>query len=104
MGAVVSITGDPLQIDDVIAVARGGAKAELGANVAERMAPARALVEKAVASDSIVYGITTGFGALASTRVSPNQAADLQVNLLRSHAAGVGRPLPDELVRAMLLL
>jgi histidine ammonia-lyase len=68
------------------------------------MAPARRIVEAAVASDEIVYGITTGFGALATTRVDPQEAAELQVNLLRSHAAGVGPSLPDELVRAMLTL
>ncbi len=100
----VEVTGDPLHISDVVAVARGGARAELGPEVAERMAPARAVVERALASNAVVYGITTGFGALASTRVSASQAADLQVNLLRSHAAGVGAPVPDELVRAMLLL
>jgi histidine ammonia-lyase len=68
------------------------------------MAPALRVVEEAVAGDDIVYGITTGFGALSRTRVNPEEAAELQINLLRSHAAGVGPPLPDELVRAMLAL
>jgi histidine ammonia-lyase len=68
------------------------------------MAPARMVVEDALASGAIVYGITTGFGALASTRVEGEEATQLQINLLRSHAAGVGDPLPDEIVRAMLLL
>ena len=58
----------------------------------------------AVSGDEVVYGITTGFGALSTTRVEPDEAAELQLNLLRSHAAGVGPPLPDELVRAMLAL
>ncbi len=98
------VTGDPLTVEEVVAVARRRASAVLGRKVAARMAPARRVVEAALASDAVVYGVTTGFGALASTRVGREEAADLQVNLLRSHAAGVGEPLPDGLVRAMLLL
>lgn len=98
------VSGDPLLIDEVVAVARRQATAVLGPEVAERMAPARRVVEEAVASDAIVYGVTTGFGALASTRVGRDEAAVLQVNLLRSHAAGVGPLLADDIVRAMLLL
>lgn len=66
--------------------------------------PARALVERAVAEDQTVYGITTGFGALASTHIDPAEAATMQVRLLRSHAAGVGPPVPAPIVRAMMLL
>ncbi|MGH8959058.1 MAG: histidine ammonia-lyase, partial [Acidimicrobiia bacterium] len=104
MQGQVAVTGDPLTISEVVAVARRQAPAVLGREVAARMAPARRIVEEALASDAIVYGVTTGFGALASTRVEREEAAELQVNLLRSHAAGVGDPLPDEIVRAMLLL
>jgi histidine ammonia-lyase len=100
----VEISGDPLSLDDVAAVAAGTAEVTLGAGVAERMAPARRVVDEAVASGSVVYGVTTGFGALAGTRVEPKQSAEMQVALLRSHAAGVGPPLPPPLVRAMLLL
>jgi histidine ammonia-lyase len=100
----VQIDGGPLTIDQVVAIAGGDAEVTLASSVAERMGPARRVVEAAVAGDDIVYGITTGFGALASTRVSREQAAELQVNLIRSHAAGVGPPLPDSLVRAMLAL
>ncbi|HSL26242.1 MAG TPA: histidine ammonia-lyase, partial [Acidimicrobiia bacterium] len=104
MTAQVAIDGGPLTIAQVVAVAHRDAQASVGPGVAARMGPARRLVEEAVAGERIVYGITTGFGALASTRVDPAQAVELQVNLIRSHAAGVGPPLPDELVRAMLLL
>jgi histidine ammonia-lyase len=62
------------------------------------------VVDDAVASGRVVYGITTGFGALAGTNIGREQTEALQVNLLRSHATGVGPPLPDEVVRAMLLL
>lgn len=101
---VVTIDGGPLQIDDVIAVADGLASVAIGPGVAERMAPARALVEEVVAESRTVYGITTGFGRLASTHIESDQAARLQVGLLRSHAAGVGERLEDRTVRTMLLL
>jgi histidine ammonia-lyase len=68
------------------------------------MAASRAVIEQAIASGETVYGVTTGFGDLADVRISPEQTATLQRNLVRSHAAGVGEPLPEEVVRAMLLL
>lgn len=100
----VTVDGGPLTIADVVDVANGRAGAVIGANVGERMEPARRLVEDVVATGRTVYGITTGFGRLASTRIPPEEAAAIQLDLLRSHAAGVGTPLPDSLVRAMLLL
>lgn len=100
----VTIDGGPLQIDEVVAVALHGAQAVIDDGVAPRMAQARRIVEEAVSRGRTVYGITTGFGALSSTRVSPTEAAELQVHLLRSHAAGVGPAVPDQLVKAMLLL
>ena len=57
-----------------------------------------------MAEGATVYGVTTGFGDLADVRIEPSQTAELQRNLVRSHAAGVGEPLPDDVVRAMLLL
>lgn len=102
--ATVTIDGGPLTIEQVVAVARGEARARPAESLDELMRPARTVVEEAVAEDRIAYGITTGFGALASTRIEPAQARELQVNLLRSHAAGVGPPIPDDVVRAMLLL
>ena len=102
--AEVVISGAPLTPAEVVALAHRRSRPVLAPTVVERMAPARRVVEEAVAGDEVVYGITTGFGALSGTRVSREEAAALQVNLLRSHAAGVGPPLPDELVRAMLAL
>ncbi|MBI5157570.1 MAG: histidine ammonia-lyase [Acidimicrobiia bacterium] len=98
------MTGDRLDAADVVAVARRLATVELGRDVAARMEPARRIVAGAVERGDVVYGVTTGFGALASTRVEPEMAAAMQAALLRSHAAGVGPALDDELVRAMLLL
>ncbi len=100
----VVVTGERLDAADVVAVARGGASVALGNGVAARMEPARRVVAGAIGRDEVVYGVTTGFGALASTRVEPEMAAAMQVALLRSHAAGVGPALGDEQVRAMLLL
>jgi histidine ammonia-lyase len=76
----------------------------LAAEAVQRMEASRSVVEAAVAEGRTVYGVTTGFGDLANVRIQPAQTAELQVNIVRSHAAGVGDPLPVEVVRAMLLL
>jgi histidine ammonia-lyase len=68
------------------------------------MSASRAVIERAVAEGETVYGVNTGFGDLADVRIEPGQTAELQRNLVRSHAAGVGEPLPAEVVRALLLL
>ncbi len=102
-GTIV-ITGADLTIGDVEAVARGGARATLDVHARTRMAEARAVVARLVAQGAVVYGITTGFGDLATTYIPPADARRLQENLLASHAVGVGPALPREVVRAMLLL
>ena len=101
---VLVLTGADLTIADVEAVARGGATARLDRNARARMDEARAVVERLVAAGEVVYGITTGFGDLAGTFIPPTDARQLQENLLVSHAVGVGAPLPQDVVRAMLLL
>ena len=98
------LTGRDLAIDNVIEVARGRRAVALDPDAADRMRASRAVIERLVADGATVYGVTTGFGDLADTRVEPGETAALQRNLVRSHAAGVGEPLPDEVVRAMLLL
>jgi histidine ammonia-lyase len=100
----VVLTGADLGIADVEAVARHGAATALDVHARARMAEAREVIARLVAAGEVVYGVTTGFGDLATTFVPPADAARLQENLLMSHAAGVGAPLPRELVRAMLLL
>ncbi len=99
----VVVDGSPLPVEAVVAVAHRRAGVTIG-SIDVRMAPARRLVERVLERGDTVYGITTGFGALASTHVEPDEAAQLQVRLVRSHAAGVGPELPAPLVRAMLLL
>jgi histidine ammonia-lyase len=98
------LTGRDLTIDNVIEVSRGRRAVSLDPGAADRMRASRAVIERLVDDGAIVYGVTTGFGDLADVRIEPAQTAELQRNLVRSHAAGVGDPLPDEVVRAMLLL
>jgi histidine ammonia-lyase len=100
----MQLTPDPLTARQVLAVARRHEHVEVGPRVAEVMAPARAAVEAAVESGDVVYGVTTGFGALADTVVPPEHAAELQHALVRSHAAGIGELVDDEIVRGMTLL
>jgi histidine ammonia-lyase len=100
----VIVDGSPITPQDVVEVARRQAKAVPGDNLASSMGPARQVVADAVASDEVVYGITTGLGALVSTRIGRDEVEALQYNLIRSHASGVGDPLEDEMVRAILLL
>ena len=100
----VVLTGADLTIGDVEAVARHGASAALDVHARARMDEARAVIEALVAEGAVVYGVTTGFGDLATTFVEPARSAELQEHLLMSHAVGVGEPFPREVVRAMLLL
>jgi histidine ammonia-lyase len=100
----VVLTGADLSVDDVEAVARHGAEVVLDAAARARMERSRAVVEALVDEGAVVYGLTTGFGALADRSIDRADAERLQENLLVSHAAGVGEPLPREIVRAMLLL
>src|SRR5215217_3777168 len=85
-------------------VARGAVPPAPDAVDRERIATARAVIDDTLARGDAVYGVTTGFGLLASVRIEPDDAAQLQVNLVRSHAVGAGPPLPADVVRGMLLL
>ena len=87
---------------DVAQVARAGRRVELDPAAVERMRASRAVVERLVAEGRTAYGITTGFGTWP-TWDRPRPDLGVQRNLVRSHAAGVGEPLPAEVVRAMLL-
>ena len=100
----IVLTGADLSIADVEAVARRGRRATLDGDARGRMQESRDLIEMLVAAGEVVYGVTTGFGALATRFIAPADAERLQENLLMSHAAGVGPALDTEIVRAMLLL
>jgi histidine ammonia-lyase len=100
----VTLRGPGLTEDQVVAVARHGEKVALAASARTKMERSRARVERAASSRDPVYGVSTGFGALAGTRVAPLRQPELQLALIRSHAAGVGAPVDLEVVRATMLL
>ena len=105
--APFSIGADPLTLRELLCISRGGQKVKLSAAAIERIKRARTVVDKIVAGGDkspSVYGVNTGFGFLADVRISAAQIEELQRNLIRSHAAGVGPLLPVPVVRAMMLL
>jgi len=104
MTDTVTVDGRTLGIAEVEAVARDGAKVVLDTDARIRVGNARRVVDEILASGEVVYGINTGFGKLAEVRISPDQLEQLQLNLLLSHACGVGEPFAEDVVRAMLLL
>jgi histidine ammonia-lyase len=100
----VTVDGRTLGITEVEAVARGGAKVVFDSEARDRVAAARRVVDEILVSGAVVYGINTGFGKLAEVRISADQLEQLQLNLLLSHACGVGEPFAEDVIRAMLLL
>src|SRR5437588_10699412 len=104
MTAPVTLDGHSLSISDVVAVARHAAPVTIAPQALASVGASRRAVETAVARGDTIYGVNTGFGKLAHVRTKPDQARDLQLNLIRSHASGVGEPLPVDAVRAMMLL
>jgi histidine ammonia-lyase len=104
MKDAIELAGAGLQVDDVVAVARQDAEVWLAASAREEMERSASLIDAIVAADAPVYGVTTGFGSLADTVIPPERTAEMQLALIRSHAAGMGEPVEREVVRAMLLL
>ena len=100
----VMINGQALTIAEVLAVARHFASVTLGDDFIQRIRAARAVIQTIADEGRKVYGVTTGFGHLSRVRIKHEQLVDLQHNLLRSHSAGVGEPLSEEVTRAMMLL
>jgi len=100
----VTLNGQALSVAEVLAVARHYASVALGDESLQRIQAARALIDTIAAEGRTVYGVTTGFGHLSKVRIQHEQLVDLQQNLLRSTAAGVGEPLSEEVARAMTLL
>ena len=98
------LTGRGLTLDDLESVSRGGVRVRLAPAARKAMTASRRTVERAVERGDRVYGITTGFGRFADVAIPPDRLRELQQNLIRSHAAGVGEPLSDEAVRAMIVL
>jgi histidine ammonia-lyase len=100
----IALTGNDLTFSQLYAVALQQETVSLSPDAVARMNASRAVVDKLVASGETAYGINTGFGKLASVRISTEQVRQLQVNLVRSHACGVGTPLSESETRAMILL
>ncbi|MBB1496139.1 histidine ammonia-lyase [Propioniciclava sp. MC1595] len=100
----VTVGTGPVSFDDVVAVARHDAPVRVSPEALDAVATTRRHIEQLAASDRPVYGVSTGFGALATKHIAPEKRAQLQVSLIRSHAAGSGVEVEREVVRAMMLL
>ncbi len=103
MNAVL-IDGERLTLNDLYRVVLERVHAEIPEAAVDRMRASRAVIERLAASDAPVYGVNTGFGKLATSRISQNEIRHLQLNLVRSHSCGAGPPLEEFAVRAMLAL
>ncbi|HEX6953852.1 MAG TPA: aromatic amino acid lyase, partial [Agromyces sp.] len=101
---VVTVGTGPLTIDEVVAVARHDARVELDPDALDGVAASRAIIDGLAADPEPHYGISTGFGALATTFIAEDRRAQLQASLVRSHAAGSGAEVEREVVRALMLL
>ena len=101
---MISIDGNNLTLDEVVRVARGREPVEISATGRQQLAASRAIVENLLDSTTPVYGISTGFGNLSQIWISPEEREALQRNLILSHAAGVGDYLPEDVVRAAMLM
>src|SRR3712207_6573843 len=101
---MLELDGQSLTLEEVARVARGEGSASLAAAARGRMESARAAVERIVAESRVVYGVNTGFGKLSDVTVPNAGLRELQINLVRSHACGLGAPLSIEETRAMMLL
>lgn len=100
----VILNGDNLTIEDVVAVARAHEEVKLSESSRSRMERSSEMVRQLLAEKKVVYGITTGFGKFSNVVISLDQTKQLQKNLIMSHATGVGCPLPEDVVRAIMLL
>src|SRR5689334_7754273 len=100
----VELDGDSLTLGDVWRVALGEGEVELAPHARSKVAERRHFVDEIVRSGDVVYGVTTGFGKLSEMSIPLDRLSELQINLVRSHSAGVGALLPEREVRAMMLL
>src|SRR3990170_3379047 len=101
---MILIDGASLTLEQLLAVADRGEAVGLAPAAAERVRASRAVVDRKAQGDEPAYGINTGFGSFADVKIAPAALEALQLNLLRSHAAGIGTPLPQRAVRATMAL
>src|SRR5256886_9560096 len=100
----MELSGKPLSLEDIAAVAYGREAVKIAASARSRILASRKVIDEIVARDNVVYGINTGFGKLADVRIPRAEIGKLQLNLVRSHACGIGQPLSEPEVRAMMML
>jgi histidine ammonia-lyase len=100
----VELNGETLALEQIAAVAIGGERVTISPSARPRIAASRKIIEQIIARDAVVYGVNTGFGKLSDVQVPQNKLCQLQLNLVRSHACGIGPPLSEPEVRAMMLL
>jgi histidine ammonia-lyase len=101
---MISLSGRSLTLDQIASVALAREPVEVAASALAKIRASRRVVDDIVARRAIIYGISTGFGKLADVHIPPDKLEQLQVNLVRSHCCGIGRPLSEPEVRAMMLL
>ncbi|MFQ5551737.1 MAG: aromatic amino acid lyase, partial [Gemmatimonadales bacterium] len=104
MHDLITIDGNTLTVAEVVAVARDFVPVEVDQEAADLAARAREELERALDDGAVIYGVNTGFGKLANVRIDSGDLVELQRNLIRSHVAGVGEPLPSDVVRGLMLL
>jgi len=100
----VELNGQALTLEQIAAVAIGDEHVAISPSARARIAASRKVIEQIVTRDTVVYGVNTGFGKLSDVRVPQDELRQLQLNLVRSHACGIGQPLSEPEVRAMMLL
>jgi histidine ammonia-lyase len=100
----MDLDGRQISLVEMAAIALGDSQVEVAASARSRIAASRRVVDEIVARDTVVYGINTGFGKLSDVRIPHEELRQLQLNLVRSHACGIGPPLSEAEVRAMMLL
>src|SRR5215813_5108068 len=100
----MELNGQALTLSDILSVALNGEAVKISPLAEPRVLASRKVVEEIIERDSVVYGVTTGFGKLSDVRIPRDALSELQLNLVRSHACGIGEPLTETEVRAMMLL
>lgn len=100
----MELNGQPLSLEQIAAVVSGHESVQVSAAARKRVDASRKIIEDIVKRDTVVYGVNTGFGKLADVRIPHDELRNLQLNLVRSHACGIGPPLSEPEVRAMMLL
>src|SRR6267143_2118945 len=102
--AEITIDGSSLTLRELVSVARGNIAVRIDKRALQRTKRSRAVLEKLLQEDKVIYGVNTGFGSLSNVKIAPEGLRQLQANLLRSHASSVGKPHSTDVVRAMMLL